>query len=174
VLQKLNLEINNKEPMVLSNINPTTTKAWQKLQHHYDEMKSSTLQDLFLVDDNRAKKFHLKWNDFLVDYSKNHIDSKTLDLLLELANEVSLQDAIQKYFNGDNINVTEKRAVLHTALRAKETDVIEVNGKNIIPEISAAKLKMKSFSNDIINGNKTGYTHKKLWLSKHYSFIQMT
>ena len=98
------------------------------------------MQELFATDAARAERFHIQWNDFLLDYSKNRIDAQTLQLLVQLADEVRLKDAIQKYFAGDVINVTEKRAVLHTALRSVETEV-EVDGSNIIPEIKAVQAK---------------------------------
>ena len=84
------------------------------------------MKELFASDTNRAENFHIQWNDFLIDYSKNSVDEKTIDLLLNLANEVHLKEAIASYFDGDLINQTENRAVLHTALRAKESDVVLV------------------------------------------------
>jgi glucose-6-phosphate isomerase len=146
--------------MPLQNINPTKTKAWQELQLHFQDMKNVKMQDMFIDDDARAEKFTLKWNDFLIDYSKNRIDKKTIDLLLDLANQVVLKDAINAYFSGENINKTEDRAVLHTALRAQEKDSVLVNGQNIISEVFEVKNKIKLFSDDIIKGNKKGFTGK--------------
>ncbi|MGB5818561.1 MAG: glucose-6-phosphate isomerase, partial [Saonia sp.] len=146
--------------MPLQNTDPTTTKAWQKLAQHFGEHKDTHLKELFASDTERAKKFTMSWNDFLVDYSKNRITDKTLDLLLQLADEVGLKDAIQKYFSGDRINRTEDRAVLHTALRAKETDVVLVNGKNIVPEVYEVKDQIKTFTDAVISGDKKGYTGK--------------
>jgi glucose-6-phosphate isomerase len=146
--------------MALNTINPTTTTSWKKLQKHFDDMQYATMQDMFQADGSRAAKFNLKWNDFLIDYSKNIIKQETIDLLLELANEVGLKKAISDYFAGEIINQTENRAVLHTALRAKESAVIHVNGQNVVPEIYDVKRKMQSFSNEIIAGDRTGYTGK--------------
>jgi glucose-6-phosphate isomerase len=146
--------------MALNTINPTNTASWKKLQKHFDDMQNATMQDMFQADGSRAAKFNLKWNDFLIDYSKNIIKQETIDLLLELANEVGLKKAISDYFAGEIINQTETRAVLHTALRAKESAVIHVNGQNVVPEIYDVKRKMKSFSNEIIAGDRTGYTGK--------------
>jgi glucose-6-phosphate isomerase len=87
---------------------------------------------MFQVDATRTAKFNLKWNDFNRYYSKNIINQETIDLLLELANEVGLKKAISDYFEGEIINQTENRAVLHTALRAKESVVINVNGQNVV------------------------------------------
>jgi glucose-6-phosphate isomerase len=146
--------------MALQNINPTTTEAWIKLREHFYEMQNNSIQELFENDAQRAEKFHIKWNDFLVDFSKNNISKQTLDLLLELAKEVGLNEAIKSYFSGENINQTEDRAVLHSALRANENDEVLVDGKNVIPEIFEVKEKIKVFSNEIISGNKKGYTNK--------------
>lgn len=116
--------------------------------------------DLFEKDKTRAEKFSIHWQDFLVDYSKNRVNSETIELLLQLAQECQLKNAIEKYFTGDNINSTENRAVLHTALRANETEKIFVNNENIIIEISKVKKKIKLFSEEIINGTRKGYTGK--------------
>jgi glucose-6-phosphate isomerase len=104
--------------MALQNINPTQTQAWQNLENHFESMKNNGIKEMFQKDSNRAEQFHIQWNDFLVDFSKNNITSETMRLLTNLANEAQLKDAISKYFEGDTINQTENRAVLHTALRA--------------------------------------------------------
>ena len=147
--------------MSLKNINPTKTKAWSKLKEHFDKIKDVQMKDLFNVDKQRADRFTIKWDDFYVDYSKNRIAQETIDLFLELAEEIDLKDAISKYFSGDKINKTENRAVLHTALRAKETDTIFVDGKNIIPEIYQVKQKIKEFTNKIVEGINKGFTGKQ-------------
>ncbi len=146
--------------MALSNINPTTTAAWKKLENHFQEMQKVSIKEMFANDTQRAEKLHIKWNDFLVDYSKNRINQETMPLLLELANEVKLKEAISSYFDGENINKTENRAVLHTALRAPENTIINVDGQNIIPEIFDVKNKIKTFTNQVINGKQKGYTGK--------------
>lgn len=146
--------------MSLQTINPTTTKAWAKLTQHFQENKNKHLKGLFGSDKGRAKEFTLEWQDFLVDYSKNRITKDTMDLLLDLADEVQLKGAIEKYFQGEAINQTEGRAVLHTALRAKETDIILVDGENIVPEIYEVKGKIKTFTEAVISGEKKGYTGK--------------
>jgi glucose-6-phosphate isomerase len=146
--------------MALNKINPTDTPAWKKLQEHYCEMQKASMTAMFHVDASRAEKFHLKWNDFLVDYSKNRINPETIDLLLELANETGLKAAISDYFDGAIINQTENRAVLHTALRAPESAVINVDGVNVIPEVYAVKNKVKDFTNEVTSGQRTGYTGK--------------
>jgi glucose-6-phosphate isomerase len=146
--------------MALQNTNPTTTLAWQKLQHHFQDMKTASIKEMFVEDNTRAAKFHFNWNDFIVDYSKNIINQETIKLLLELANDMQLKDAIAKYFDGDIINQTENRAVLHTALRAKESAVIKVDGITIIPEVVEVKNKIKRFTNEVVNGDRKGYTGK--------------
>jgi glucose-6-phosphate isomerase len=146
--------------MALATINPTQTAAWKKLQAHFEIVKNVQMQDLFANEPARAEHMHLQWNDFLVDYSKNIVTKETMDLLQELANDVQLKDAIKQYFEGDSINQTENRAVLHTALRAKESATVFVDGTNVMPEIYAVKNKIKQFSNEIISGQRKGYTGK--------------
>jgi glucose-6-phosphate isomerase len=146
--------------MALQSINPTQTQAWKKLQAHFETMKNVQMQHLFANETARAEKMHLQWNDFLVDYSKNIISDETISLLQELANEVQLKDAIAKYFDGDVINQTENRAVLHTALRAKENASVQVDGVNVMPEIYSVKNKIKNFSNEIISGQRKGFSGK--------------
>jgi glucose-6-phosphate isomerase len=146
--------------MSLQSINPSGTVAWQKIREHFEEMYNVSMQEMFQQDSKRAEKFHIKWEKFLVDYSKNKINEKTLTLLLELANEIELKEAIESYFGGDKINQTEKRAVLHTALRAKKEEEVLVDGVNVMPEVYAVKEKIKAFSEKVISGNATGFTGK--------------
>ena len=145
---------------MLKNSNPTQTNAWKALQKHFAEVKDRHTLSLFEKDAARAHKFSIQWHDFYVDYSKNRIDEQTLKLLVNLAEECGLKDAIGKYFGGDLINNTEKRAVLHTALRAPENSVINVDGKNVMPEVAAVKHKIKQFSEEVIAGKRKGFTGK--------------
>ena len=147
--------------MALQKINPTQTEAWQKIQSHFETMKSVQMQELFAKDNNRAEKMHLQWNDFLVDYSKNIATQETIDLLLDLAKKVDLKDAISKYFDGDLINQTENRAVLHTALRATENAAVMVDGVNVMPEVFSVKNKIENFSNEVISGERKGFSGKQ-------------
>lgn len=144
--------------MALENTNPSGTVAWQNLREHFQTMQYASMQEMFANDPQRAERFHVLWNDFLVDYSKNIIDDETLKYLMDLAKEVQLKDAIHKYFQGDIINVTEERAALHTALRAPATAQIDVEGKNVISDINTVKNKIKTFSNKIIQGELKGYS----------------
>ena len=147
--------------MPLQNTNPTTTAAWKQLGENFEETKSLHLKDLFAADKERASKFTVRFEEFLIDYSKNRITDKTLSLLMQLAEEVNLKDAIEKLFSGDLINKTEARSVLHTALRAKETEKIMVAGVNIIPEVYQVKDQIRKFSEEVIGGQKKGYTGKR-------------
>ncbi|MCE2685201.1 MAG: glucose-6-phosphate isomerase [Cryomorphaceae bacterium] len=148
--------------MSLPTINPTQTAAWQKLQAHFEQMKTAQMQDLFVADAHRTEKFHIEWQDFLLDYSKNISTSETMALLQELASEVDLKSAIEQYFGGGLINQTENRAVLHTALRSKQTEPILVDGKDILPEIAAVNTKIAAFSQSIISGTHKGFTGKAI------------
>ncbi|KGK31095.1 MULTISPECIES: glucose-6-phosphate isomerase [Cellulophaga] len=147
--------------MALQNINPTSTEAWKQLTAHFNANKNQEIKEYFKSDATRADKFTIEWNDFLVDFSKNRLSKETLDLLLNLAEELKLKDAIGKYFEGDIINETEGRAVLHTALRAKKTDSVLVDGENVVPEVYEVKAKIKAFTASIISGDKKGFTGKK-------------
>jgi len=148
--------------MPLQNSNPTKTNAWKKLEEHFNEMTSFSIQKAFKEDVNRKNNFSVDFNDLSLDYSKNRINSKTIELLVELACELELKDAIQKYFSGDVINITEERAVLHTALRSNTEESIIIDGKNIIPEIQKSLRKIRAFSNKVISGDWKGYTGKKI------------
>ena len=146
--------------MPLYNINPTTTQAWKKLSERYNQTKDSHMKAQFSNDANRASDFTIQWKDFLVDYSKNRIDRKTMQLLLQLTKEVNLKDAIGKYFGAEAINQTEGRAVLHTAVRAKYSDTIMVNGVNVVDEVYEVKRRIKEFTDSVISGECKGYSGK--------------
>ena len=146
--------------MALKNTDPTTTATWKKLKLNSEEQKAVHLKDLFTSDSQRAQKFTLEWNDFLVDFSKNRFDGSTFQLLMQLAEEVDLKDAIKKYFKGDQINQTEGRAVLHTALRAQRPHVVEVDGVNVVPEVYRVKEQIKTFVDRVVSGDKKGFTDK--------------
>ncbi|MDO7136940.1 glucose-6-phosphate isomerase [Algibacter lectus] len=146
--------------MALPNINPTTTKSWKKLQAHFEAVKDVHMKDLFTEDKTRANKFTIKWDDFYVDFSKNRITEETLKYLLELADDVKLKDAIKSQFSGEIINETEGRAVLHTALRAPKDADFKVDGVNVMPEIYQVKQKIEGFTNEVVSGQRKGYTGK--------------
>lgn len=146
--------------MALPNINPTTTEAWGQLKAHYNDVNKFHMKDLFAEDPERANKFTIKWDDFYVDFSKNRITEDTMNYLLQLADEVKLKEAIQCQFSGEKINQTEGRAVLHTALRAPEDAEFYVDGVNVIPEVHQVKRKIEGFTNEVVNGDRKGYTGK--------------
>ena len=145
--------------MSLKKINPIKTKTWNKLKTHFNEIENKEIKNL-LSSRSDPSFFNLEWNDFNVDISKNRIDNTTLNLLLDLAKECELEDAISKQFQGEIINETEKRAVLHTAIRTDGNENINVDGLNVVPSILKARSKIKSFTNDIISGDIKGCTGK--------------
>jgi glucose-6-phosphate isomerase len=142
--------------MSLPKINPTTTKSWSKLAQLAKDPK--TLQNYFADDAGRAAQFAIAWDSFFVDYSKNHIDKDIQAALLGLAKEAGLEDARKAYFSGETINQTEGRAVLHTALRAKENADIRVDGENVVPAIYAVRSKISAFANAVIAGERKSST----------------
>ncbi len=146
--------------MALPNINPTTTKVWKDLEAHFKDVKNLHMKDLFAKNQDRANDFTIKWDDFYVDFSKNRITEKTLNLLLQLADEVKLKEAIESQFSGEIINETEGRAVLHTALRAPKTSDFKVDGVNVMPEIYQVKQQIEAFTDEVVNGERKGFTGK--------------
>lgn len=145
--------------MTLAKHNPTKTPSWSKLQTYFNANRDLNMVSLFDKDPLRAKKFSIQWNDFYLDYSKNRIDENIMSIFMELCEETGLKDAIEQYFNGEAINETEGRAVLHTALRAPG-GALTVDGEDIMPEIARVKAQMKSFSEGVISGKLTGFTGK--------------
>jgi glucose-6-phosphate isomerase len=147
----------------MKNINPTRTQAWQALDAHFAAEGKMQLKELFAKDAKRFDTFSLTFGgDILVDYSKNLITEQTLKLLIDLARETDLRSAIDAMFNGDKINQTEGRAVLHTALRNRSDRPIECDGKDVMPEVNAVLAKMKAFCDKVISGEWKGYTGKAI------------
>ena len=138
--------------MTLHKINPTETKAWKKLIDEKHNLSTETLNSLFSKESNRLNYLSIKWDCFDVDFSKNILNEKTFNLLTELAEECKISDSIKMLFDGDKINETEGRSVLHTELR---------NFKTSNSSIVADREKIKSFSSKIIDGTIKGYTGKK-------------
>ena len=148
---------------MLERINPTSTQAWFVLKKHYEEeMNRKQMKDLFAADATRFEQYSIATPEILFDYSKNIITEKTVQLLLQLANECGLENAINAQFEGKAINETEHRAVLHTALRDFSGAAVVVNGENVTPEIQRVQRQMKSFCNAIHSGEHVGYTGKKI------------
>ena len=145
----------------MQNINPTQTVAWSALEQH--KADNLNIPQLFAEDANRFDKYHLNFEQqILVDFSKNAINQKTLELLRQLANECGLASATEAMFSGQKINRTENRAVLHTALRNRSNTPVLVDGKDVMPEVNAVLAKMKDFCERIISGSWKGYTGKAI------------
>lgn len=147
---------------MLKCINPKKTKTWKKLETHSRMIQKTHLRDLFKKDKKRFDKLSLRFEDMLVDFSKNRITPETLKLLVALAREVQLKGAINQMFDGDRINQTENRAVLHTALRNRSNTPVLVDGKDVMPEVNAVLDQMKAFSESILSGEWKGFAGKPI------------
>ena len=147
---------------MLPKINPTTTNAWKKLEDCFFEFEDTHLTEFFENDPNRFQKYSIRFEDILVDFSKNIIDDKARKLLIQLADECSLKDAVESMFSGQKINATENRAVLHIALRNRSNSAVVVDGKDVMPEINAILEQMKTFSEKVISGGWKGFTGKPI------------
>lgn len=147
---------------MLEKRNPLQTGAWKKLSSHYGYMKTVHMKDMFKGDPERFSKFSLRFEDILVDYSKNIINEDTLLFLLELARETGVKDAIGQMFSGDRINETEHRAVLHVALRNRSRSPVNVDGRNVMGEIDTVLTQMERFSSMVISGEWKGYTGRAI------------
>ena len=147
---------------MLKKIRPTQLNSWKKLKTHYKEIKDVHMRDLFSQDPDRFNRFHLRFNDILVDFSKNRMTTETLTLLLKLADETGVQEAIEQMFSGEKINETENRAVLHIALRNRKQSPIYVDGEDVMPRINGVLQQMKDFCQRIQKGEWKGYTGKKI------------
>jgi glucose-6-phosphate isomerase len=147
---------------MLPKINPLITPAWKELQTHFSEMRYVRMRDLFKMDPERFSKFSLCVKDIVFDYSKNIITDKTISLLLKLAEECRVKDAVEAMFNGDKINETENRAVLHTALRNFSGEPVYTEGKDVMPDVKKVLRQMKNFCNKVHEGRWRGYTGKKI------------
>ena len=143
---------------MLPNHRFTELPAYAQLLAHYDTLNSRHLRDLFAEDPQRFPKFTRQFEDILLDFSKNRITDETLSLLLQLAEQAGLSEAIGNMFSGDAINQTEGRAVLHIALRNRANTPILVDGKDVMPEVNDVLARMKSFTERIRSGAWMGYT----------------
>ena len=146
---------------MLPKINPETTQSWQNLEDHFAQ-NDFDFRSLFQQNPNRFNDFSIKRPGYLFDFSKNLIDQETLNLLLKLAEETQLKSAISAMFEGQKINETEDRAVLHTALRDFSDDEILVDGENIKPGIKKVLDQMKTFSTKVISGQHKGFSGKEI------------
>jgi glucose-6-phosphate isomerase len=147
---------------MLPKINFTETAAYKYLADHFIDINQKSIKDLFAEDADRFNKFSVFFEDILLDYSKNRISDETLALLMQLARECKLDEAIKSMYAGDKINETEDRSVLHIALRNLSNTPILVDGKDVMPDVNAVLAKMEKFSNGIISGEWKGYTGKAI------------
>ncbi len=147
---------------MLPKINPTGTTAWNALKEHFSEMRNVQIKELFQKDADRFSKYSIATRDIVFDYSKNIITDETLQLLLQLAQECKVADGMNAMFNGEKINETEGRAVLHTALRNLSAEPVFAEGQDIMPEVRKVLKQMKSFCNRVHNGRWRGYTGKRI------------
>lgn len=143
-------------------INPSSTPSWKNLHAHFVEMSDKNLKTLFKEEPDRFAKYSLCLPDLVFDYSKNNINGETLRLLIDLANDCRLKEAINAMFNGEKINQTEKREVLHTALRNFSGKPVLVDGKDVMQDIQAVQKQMKDFCARVHSGEWKGYTGKPI------------
>jgi glucose-6-phosphate isomerase len=137
---------------------PLDLPAWAQLQAHYHEIAPVHMRDLFRDDPGRFDRFSRRFQDVLLDFSKNRINEKTFALLIDLARQADLAGWIEKMFTGEKINTTEHRAVLHVALRNRSNRPIKVDGADVMPEVNAVLAHMRTFTESVRHGNWRGYT----------------
>lgn len=140
----------------------TTLPVWQKLCQHQQAILSVHMRDLFAADKNRFDKYSLKFEDILFDYSKHRITDETLPMLIQLAREAKIENWRDRMFAGEKINITENRAVLHTALRNRSNTPVYVDGKDVMPDVNAVLAQMRVFSDKVRNGDWKGYSGKRI------------
>lgn len=138
------------------------TVAWQALQSHYQDMQNVHMRDMFAADPGRFNKFSLLFEDILLDYSKNCIEQRTLNLLCDLARQADVEGWRDRMFSGDKINCTEGRAVLHVALRNRSNRPIHVDGEDVMPAVNAVLDKMKHFCEAVRNGQWRGFSGQRI------------
>ena len=148
--------------MSFPSINPTKTTAWTKLSQHAASMKSVHMKTLFAQDPSRFSLFSQTEGDLLFDYSKNIITNETFELLFDLSKECQLSEAIEAMFQGERINQTENRSVLHTALRNFSKDPVLFEGADVMPDIYRVQHQMRETCAKIHSGEWKGYTGKKI------------
>ena len=140
----------------------TERRAWNALKSHYEKIRDVHLRTLFAEDPKRGERLTVEAVGLFLDYSKNRVTDETLRLLVQLAQESGLQQRRDAMFRGEKINITEKRAVLHVALRAPKNEAIVVDGVDVVPEVHAVLTKMDSFAQRIRNGSWKGHTGKRI------------
>ena len=135
---------------------------WQALNQHKKDIESISLREMFKSDPERFNQFHIQFNDLLLDYSKHHISKETISLLVKLAKEVDLENWRDRMFEGEKINSTEHRAVLHTALRNQNQTPIMSDGEDVMPKVKNVLKKMRRFSEEVRSGQWKGFTGKPI------------
>ena len=140
----------------------TQFPTWQKLCAHQKAVVPLHMRDLFAADPKRFEKYSLKFDDLLFDYSKHLITDETLPFLLQMAREAKIEQWRDSMFSGEKINITENRAVLHTALRNRANTPVYVDGKDVMPDVNAVLAQMRTFSDKVRNGSWLGYTGKRI------------
>jgi len=140
----------------------TKRPAWKALAAHQKKIKSLQLRKLFAADPKRGQRLAIEAAGLFLDYSKNRIVDQTVKLLLQLANQSRLRERIDRMFSGEKINITEKRAVLHVALRAPRDARILVDGENVVPQVHAVLDRMTAFANRLRNGKWKGHTGRRI------------
>ncbi len=138
----------------------TQLKTYPKLLKHYEEIKEMYMRDWFSKDKERASRYFVQFESLSLDYSKNRLNDTTLKLLFELANDCSLKEKIEAMFKGEKINTTEKRAVLHTALRSLNDTEILLDNMEVLKSIRSVLKRMRAFSDSVRSGKRLGYTHQ--------------
>lgn len=138
------------------------TETYNLLKQHFSTIENITMREMFKIDGKRFEKYSILFNDILFDFSKNRFNEETMLLLEKLADELNLQEAIVSMFNSEKINMTENRAVLHTALRNKSGNPVLVDGQNVMPLIERELQHMKTFSEKVISGQWKGYSGKQV------------
>ncbi len=136
--------------------------AWAALEEHHKQMSHVHMRELFATDGERFNRYHLRFNAMLLDYSKNIVTDKTIQLLIDLARQSNLQAWISRMFNGERINITENRPVLHIALRNRINRPILVDQKDVMPEVNAVLEQMRKFTEEVRSGIWRGYTGKPI------------
>ena len=144
--------------MSLKKIDPTKTKTWKLLEDHFSKINSAEIKDL--IKTNSSNNYKISWENFIVDISKNRLDDKALSLLFQLARECDIEGAILKQFNGEVINETENRAVLHTALRTDGNEKILLDNNDLVPSIIQTRRKIQEFTDNVISEKIKGSANK--------------
>jgi len=147
---------------MLKRVDPLKTQAWERLGRHFETMRDVKMKDLFDDDPQRFAGFSLQFEEMLLDFSKNRITQETVDLLVQMARETGVPEAIEAMFTGERINETEDRAVLHVALRNRANTPIYVAGQDVMPGVNAVLQQMEAFSEKLLSGAWTGYTGKAI------------